>query len=413
MMGNTCTSSGGNFCDGAGNCVECLKDADCTADVTKDHCDANTHACVAAQCTDNVKDGLETDKDCGGGPGSGCSPCADGLMCNGITDCGAQSYCNAGVCAAATCTDNVKDAPGGHAETDKDCGGATCRGQGHLCGNTFGCAVDGDCTSGFCNPTSSKCAAPTCSDTFQNQGETDVDCGGPNCSPCALTKHCMQTSDCAAGVCTGNVCSPAALGAACNTGADCSAGKFCTDGVCCSAASCGGCQTCAGALKQGGSNDGNCGAVINNTDPKNDCPTQNPLVCGTTGVCVGGSCALVNVGTVCQAAACDGTSPQLLESGERLRRRRAGHVHRGEPGDAGLLAVSLQGCRMPDDLHGRRRLHRWRRLCFERPLRAAAWRRRRLRRGPRLRQRPLLRHGWRCRPGDVPRRPVCRRHAGW
>ncbi len=32
--------------------------------------------------------------------------------------------------------------------------------------------------------------APTCVDNRQNQGETEVDCGGPNCQPCAI-KHLL------------------------------------------------------------------------------------------------------------------------------------------------------------------------------------------------------------------------------
>jgi hypothetical protein len=49
--------------------------------------------------------------------------------------------------------------------------------------------------------------APTCTDGIQNQGETDVDCGGPNCGPCALGKKCVANGDCTTGLaCSGGVC---------------------------------------------------------------------------------------------------------------------------------------------------------------------------------------------------------------
>ena len=37
---------------------------------------------------------------------------------------------------------------------------------------------------------------PTCYDGIKNQDETDIDCGGSNCSKCPLTKACLVNSDC-------------------------------------------------------------------------------------------------------------------------------------------------------------------------------------------------------------------------
>ncbi|MDO8538085.1 MAG: hypothetical protein Q7S21_04325 [archaeon] len=64
------------------------------------------------------------------------------------------------------------------------------------------CAVD----------TSSCILAPSCNDVIQNQGETYIDCGGPNCSACADNLSCINASDCQSGVCTGNICQPASCG---------------------------------------------------------------------------------------------------------------------------------------------------------------------------------------------------------
>jgi hypothetical protein len=62
-------------CDGASTCVECntaTQATDCASKV----CQANM--CVSAQCNDTVKNGDETDTDCGGS----CGPCADGKVCS-------------------------------------------------------------------------------------------------------------------------------------------------------------------------------------------------------------------------------------------------------------------------------------------------------------------------------------------
>lgn len=48
---------------------------------------------------------------------------------------------------------------------------------------------------------------PTCDDGVWNGEETDVDCGGPRCSPCPDDSACRLHSDCSGGTCTGlSVC---------------------------------------------------------------------------------------------------------------------------------------------------------------------------------------------------------------
>jgi len=66
-LGTPCTEQGGELCDGNGNCV-------------------------TAECTDNVKNGNETDVDCGG---DSCPPCANGLECNVYGDCESR-FCDTG-----------------------------------------------------------------------------------------------------------------------------------------------------------------------------------------------------------------------------------------------------------------------------------------------------------------------------
>lgn len=60
------------------------------------------------------------------------------------------------------------------------------------------CTKDSDCESGYCNP-NAVCSTPGCSDSWKNQDETDVDCGGicvRQGKKCGLYKKCLVKSDC-------------------------------------------------------------------------------------------------------------------------------------------------------------------------------------------------------------------------
>ena len=48
--------------------------------------------------------------------------------------------------------------------------------------------------------------AKTCTDTFQNKDETDVDCGGTICSPCDLGQSCSINNDCVSNNCDAGTC---------------------------------------------------------------------------------------------------------------------------------------------------------------------------------------------------------------
>ena len=93
--GTACDDAEGVVCDGAGSCVKCVTDAECAA---TEVCNAK-HECVSAQCKDGVKDGDETDVDCGGSCGT---TCGQGEACAAAKDCvGAQ--CTDGVCCNSAC----------------------------------------------------------------------------------------------------------------------------------------------------------------------------------------------------------------------------------------------------------------------------------------------------------------------
>jgi hypothetical protein len=59
-------------------------------------------------------------------------------------------------------------------------------------------------------------AEANCADGLLNGMETDVDCGGDSCAPCALTQICLNDADCSSGncvdcssgECVGHVCGP-------------------------------------------------------------------------------------------------------------------------------------------------------------------------------------------------------------
>ncbi len=76
-------------CDGLGSCLECLSNADCPSKV----CDAGV--CAAASCSDAVKNGSESDVDCGGS----CNGCDLGETCGVPADC-ASKACTGGKCVA-------------------------------------------------------------------------------------------------------------------------------------------------------------------------------------------------------------------------------------------------------------------------------------------------------------------------
>jgi len=60
----------------------------------------------------------------------------------------------------------------------------------------------------------------TCFDGMTDGLETDVDCGGPDCYPCAVSKTCLQNSDCLTGLCE-NVGSSGTSGTGNCTGTGC------------------------------------------------------------------------------------------------------------------------------------------------------------------------------------------------
>ncbi|MBL0220945.1 MAG: hypothetical protein IPQ07_44630 [Myxococcales bacterium] len=100
------------------------------------------------------------------------------------------------------CTDRVRDG----AETDIDCGGGTCP----TCAAGLACTTPADCQTGGCD--SGTCRAPTSSDGLRDGFESDVDCGAA-CPDCAAGQRCGNGDDCVSGRCNATVGSSGTCGA--------------------------------------------------------------------------------------------------------------------------------------------------------------------------------------------------------
>jgi hypothetical protein len=356
-------------CGGPTACPRCPIGQGCVSamDCVNANCDFGSMTCAAttASCSDGILNGSETDVDCGGA----CPSCPNGAHCQLDADCAGGS-CSAGICATATtfsCTDGVKDGD----ETDIDCGGS-CPG----CAFGGRCFVSTDCFSGVCDPMRRRCLG-SCTDGVLDGRETDVDCGFNACGvTCADGKQCVINNDCASNLCTGGICQTTSctdgirsgtetdvdcggnVCRACQAGQRCRAPTDCFNGQCpfqgtCTAANtgcsidglfdgdetdldCGGsCPACAIGLRCLVNDDcvkpqacvgGFCAATVSCTDGVQD-GDETGVDCGGTacGSCPGASCrdakecasrACLLPGSVCAGLACvdgvqDGTETDV------------------------------------------------------------------------------------------------------
>lgn len=199
-------SSGDGGAGGAGGSGGSGGQVSCTAAA---ECPAASGACQTAACTDgacgfdDVEAGtLVTDPTAGDCKRAECDGGGAVRLVNDDTDSDDGNECTTDSC------------DGGVARHDVTVG-ATC-GAGGTCndaGACVECATGEDCPSGVCSP-EFKCLAPACDDLTKNGDESDVDCGGATCAPCAIGKACGADTDCDATgdnacrlhMCASNVC---------------------------------------------------------------------------------------------------------------------------------------------------------------------------------------------------------------
>jgi cysteine-rich repeat protein len=200
-------SATGEFCDDERETEQC--NADCTLAICGD---AKRNATRGELC-DEGGNTATCDADCT------LARCGDGFlntMLGEICDAGEQDTATCdGDCTPPGCGDGwwnpangeQCDTAGNSSTCDQDCTQASCGDQfvnpvaGEVCddGNLEN---DDECTA--------VCELADCTDGFQNEDESDVDCGG-HCGShsCEMLQSCSISEDCAvSGVCLGGTCVP-------------------------------------------------------------------------------------------------------------------------------------------------------------------------------------------------------------
>lgn len=299
----------------------------------------DTTGTTDVSCTDRIKNGSETDIDCGGGS---CVPCADGNACTEGANC-ASGVCKDGVCHAPACNDGVLN--GG--ETSIDCGGACvqpeiCNGQDDDCN---GLIDDGllsmTCGIGACQQTVDACTTgqpskcePNTAGTEACDGLLDEDCDGVVDNGCACKDGATQS-------CYGGSMSTLDVGA-CKAGTQaCTAGEWgiCEGDVTPQA------ETCDGI-------DNDCNAATDEGNPGGGAACST----GMSGICANGTSACSGGTIVCNqnmqssAEACDGLLDEncngTIDEGCACTNGAMQSCYTGSPGTAGVgpCKTGLQTC---------------------------------------------------------------------
>jgi hypothetical protein len=264
-QGAQCGAMPGLVCNGTGQCG-CQSDGDCTTPntcgggnpgtplvcgCTKKTCAPATCGTVSdgcfgtLNCNDNVKNGAETDVDCGGG-GNCATKCVNGKKCSAAADC-ASGFCTDGVCCdqacgglCQACTAAKKgsgaDGSCGAIKVGVDPDGECVMQAAATCGFTGNCDGAGACklyVSG------TVCVNASCTGTVLNKADTcngsgtcvdggTQDCAPYLCSAAACTTSCAADSNCAStAYCAGTICSAKKA-----TGAACMGNNECVSGMC-------------------------------------------------------------------------------------------------------------------------------------------------------------------------------------
>ena len=288
----------------------CLSGSDCVSG------NCTFGLCVAGNCSDGIKNGAETDIDCGGGT---CPPCNVGKNCAAASDCAppfnASAICQGGVCSFI-CNAGYSNCNGNNTDgceinisnSVNNCG--TCGSVCAIQNATSGC-LNGQCVFVSCNP-----GFADCNNDISDGCETNLNTSPLNCAVCGHS--CPNVANgvriCNNGVCdftcnlgftkVGNQCVPVAVcgdgivqgGETCddgnvNNGDGCSSACQVQAGFTCSGSP-SVCNTiCGDGIKAGaeGCDDGN---NTNGDGCTATCQVQAGYICtGSPSVCVPISCS--------------------------------------------------------------------------------------------------------------------------
>ncbi|MFH1649483.1 MAG: putative metal-binding motif-containing protein [Candidatus Woesearchaeota archaeon] len=142
-----CIASSDSYCGGSETCNTYLDD-NCNQLINCQEPSCYTgNEIICTLCEDGIKDGTETDVDCG----TYCLPCTGGKTCSTGNDC-VSGNCKFGKCVG--CDDGIKN----QNETDIDCGGVCAEQYDQKCDGLDECRVNSDCKINHCCPSTSTCA---------------------------------------------------------------------------------------------------------------------------------------------------------------------------------------------------------------------------------------------------------------
>ena len=224
-----------------GTCAPVSDGQQSTSGCTAEGKACSSIGCVATSCFDKVKNGDETDVDCGGS----CPGCIVANTCSKNSDC-VSGNCIDGICCDSNCFGTCRSCA--QATTTQPNG--TCAPVSDGQQSTSGCTTEGKACSSI------GCVATSCFDKVKSGDETDVDCGGA-CPGCVVANTCSKNSDCAS--------------------------SNCVDGICCAPNCSGTCRSCAQATTT--QPNGTCAQVVTGKQTTNGCQAAG-FACDDLGSCV-------------------------------------------------------------------------------------------------------------------------------
>jgi hypothetical protein len=171
--------------------------------------------CPVLECSDGVKDGSETDVDCGGPL---CPPCVQGKSCLAGSDCKSGLFCADAFCCDSACGAGESCAACDIPDRQGTCTDLPAGADGVTCNGADTCNGDGACVgAGSAGHLGDLCASNAA--CFNDTCQAGV-CKLADGDPCAEDAAC-RTGRCLAGVCT-----------TCAAGADCASGACGPGGAC-------------------------------------------------------------------------------------------------------------------------------------------------------------------------------------